>query len=484
MFEIADSDLLAEFWSPVGDNVITVEKQGIGTAFAWVSAVVRLGSQAEMVCLIDVSGEFCEGSDLCRGGYTFEPFSEDAEFSDALVERTVVRAVPYRDGVLPASFDVELLPDGAAELCVEKNRAPVLMGSSSFGQLFEIDIETGAGTLVGMLPAGATEIEYNELSGRGFMQERDGAFSGFEIDMRNGQLLGPRIFDGGSFNGLEYVGSELFGTVVYRSRGASELRILSLPSGESTLIGPTGRGPISGLAYDEATGTLYGIDGGPGPAELLSIDMTTGLASPIGSTGFQAGSLEFGPGGMLYGGGTGGNGGNLYRIDPETGASELIGATGFGSVTGLALAESLLDFDCAHFVAQEARNLTINGAPCISVDIIPGSETNPINLKRSGVLPVAILGSDELDIRDVDASTLAFGPGAARPEHRIGGHRDDVDDDGWEDLVSHYRTQSCGIAIGDVRACVTGELLDGRSFDSCDAISTLGIPSSRGRRRK
>jgi hypothetical protein len=316
------------------------------------------------------------------------------------------------------------------------------------------------------------------------VQDRDGQNSGFEVDLQDGRLLGPRIFDGGSFNGLEYVGAELFGTAMVERRSESQLYILSLPSGESTLIGPTGRGPISGLAYDEESEILYGIDGGPGAADLLRIDTATGIATPIGSTGFQAGSLEFGPDGMLYGGGSSGDGGKLYRIDPVSGQSEFIGPTGFNSVTGLALLDSLTDLDCSQFVASGEQSLTINGAACVSIDIKPDSETNPINLMNPGIIPVAILGSEELDIRDIDASTLACGPDAAQPVHKVGGHRDEVNGDGWEDFVSHYRSGETGITIGDTRACVTGETNDGRSFESCDVISTLEPQRIRERRRR
>ena len=89
-----------------------------------------------------------------------------------------------------------------------------------------------------------------------------------------------------------YVGSMLYGTVIFGPGGASVLRILSPFTGASSLIGATGRGPISGLAYEQLSGVMYGIEGGPGPANLLSIDLATGLATVIGSTGIQAGSLQ------------------------------------------------------------------------------------------------------------------------------------------------------------------------------------------------
>lgn len=109
-----------------------------------------------------------------------------------------------------------------------------------------------------------------------------------------------------------------------------------------------------------------------------------------------------------------------------------------------------------------------------AIDIKPSSDRNEINLMSNGIIPVVIFGSDTFDVRDVDVTALAFGPRAAAPHHKKGGHRKDVDRDGFKDLVSHYKTGETGIGFRDTEVCVTGRTFDGVPFGGCDDIQPVG----------
>jgi hypothetical protein len=138
------------------------------------------------------------------------------------------------------------------------------------------------------------------------------------------------------------------------------------------------------------------------------------------------------------------------------------------------------------------------------IDIKPGSDTNPINIKNPSIVPVAILGSDEFDVLTVDPATVCFGADPPDPfrsdcteSHERGHHDEDVDGDGHLDLVMHFDQNETRIHPGRTEACLTGETLDGESFRGCDfvqvALCGIGFELAfilpplmwlRGRRRR
>lgn len=114
---------------------------------------------------------------------------------------------------------------------------------------------------------------------------------------------------------------------------------------------------------------------------------------------------------------------------------------------------------------------TSGGVHEIALDIKPGSDRNPVNLKGKGVIPVAILTTDDFDATTVDPATVRFGPGEAQEAHARG-HIEDVDGDGHDDLVLHFKTKDSGIQAGDAEAGITGMTFGGEEIAGSDAIDT------------
>ena len=241
---------------------------------------------------------------------------------------------------------------------------PTFLGCSQFGELFSINLDGPSAALIANMsePLLATEIEFDVDTGTLWAEQAAIGQNLYMIDPDTGASSGFVVHSFGALNGLEFVGTTLYGTFFIGQQGSSDLVIVDTSTGGLTMIGPTGFGPISGLAYDEISNVMYGVTAGEAPSDLVTIDLTTGAATLVGSTDLERiGSIEFGTDGYLYGG-VSRNGGDLanhlVRIDIDTGAATVLFDTGF-SITGL--------------TATTAVSLV----PQIHIDVKPNSCPNP-----------------------------------------------------------------------------------------------------------
>jgi hypothetical protein len=112
----------------------------------------------------------------------------------------------------------------------------------------------------------------------------------------------------------------------------------------------------------------------------------------------------------------------------------------------------------------------------VQVDIKPGDELNCFNINGHGVIPVAILGSEDFDVSNIDLTTLLF----SGLEVRVRGNKEPqcsieaTNLDPYPDLVCHFIDDPNSWTIGNSEsATVTGALLDGTPFEGSDSICVV-----------
>jgi hypothetical protein len=111
----------------------------------------------------------------------------------------------------------------------------------------------------------------------------------------------------------------------------------------------------------------------------------------------------------------------------------------------------------------------------VAIEIKPGSYPPSINLKSNGVVPVAILGSATFDVHQIDPTTvkLANAPVALKGNGQPMASYEDVNADGIIDLVVHVPTQALQLTPADVKAILTGFLLNGTEIKGSESIQIM-----------
>ena len=111
----------------------------------------------------------------------------------------------------------------------------------------------------------------------------------------------------------------------------------------------------------------------------------------------------------------------------------------------------------------------------VTIDVKPGSQSNPLNPKSSGKIPVAILSTPGFDAPSaVDKTSLTFGRTGDELSLAFCNKKgEDVNDDGLLDLVCHFKTKFAGFQMGDTVGILKGQTLDDVSIEGRDSVRIL-----------
>ncbi len=108
----------------------------------------------------------------------------------------------------------------------------------------------------------------------------------------------------------------------------------------------------------------------------------------------------------------------------------------------------------------------------VAIDIKPGDEQNSINPRSQGVVPVAILSSDDFDATTVNPATVRL---AGAPVRSQGSSSFlDVNGDGLVDLLVHVETELLQLEPDATEATLEGQTFDGFSIAGSDSVNIVG----------
>ena len=170
------------------------------------------------------------------------------------------------------------------------------------------------------------------LAGAAFAQGRlfavDSSRNFYDIDMNTGArtLIGQITANAGTTAGLAY--NTQNGTLYVSSSGNDALYTLDINTLEATLVGEYGDSGIvmHGLEWDSSTGTLYGASGGGTTAgNFYTINTSTGVASFVGNSGLTSFTNIGYHAGLDVMFATNSGTDSFYTIDRATGAATLVG---------------------------------------------------------------------------------------------------------------------------------------------------------------
>lgn len=166
----------------------------------------------------------------------------------------------------------------------------------------------------------------------------------------------------------------------------------------------------------------------------------------------------------------------FYVPNWHSGPADLMpaGMTFTGDMRQMQVFYGLYGYGATH--AVEFNDITVAGclgAIHVEIDIKPGSYPNCFNVNGHGVIPVAILGSAHFDVSDINPATVALEGTAVKAvgkSNKLLASIEDVNGDGFDDLVVKIEDVDGAFTSGSGTATLTGQLWDGTPFEATDEI--------------
>ena len=105
----------------------------------------------------------------------------------------------------------------------------------------------------------------------------------------------------------------------------------------------------------------------------------------------------------------------------------------------------------------------------VVIDIKPGDYPNSINLRSKGLVPVAVLSTEDFDASSVNPDTVQLASASATRWIIK-----DVDGDGNNDMLIFFRTEELtGLSGNSTDAILTGNTFDGTPFEGTDSVNIV-----------
>ncbi len=234
----------------------------------------------------------------------------------------------------------------------------------------------------------------------------------------------------------------------------------------------------SGIAID-ASDAVYVAD--TGNHRIQKSDALGNFVQAFGGFGTGAGQLNQ-PRGLAVDAA-----GALYVADWANHRVQVFDATGIATVSWGVAGTGGGEFLFPFFVAVDAagnvfvsdtlnhRVQKFSFGRQIDVVVKPGGGTPSVNLRSNGLLKVAVLSDASFDATEIDPLTVRLGPAGAGIFHAQG-HFDDLDGDGYLDLLLHFRIQDLGVDCGDTSMTFSAVTMSGEAVAATVSIVTTGCP--------